>query len=302
MTTSTKEPPKTPPPPGADKALTVIQATKNIGNKQLAVSTRVSSVEAVLRASADKILQTLPKHLSADRMVRLFLREIRSTPKLLDCTPESLFAAMSEAASLGLETDGVLGHAYLIPYGPECQLIAGYKGLLDLARRRDRILIKTRCVYPEDHFEFQEGDDDFIRHKPNEKPDADLRTERITHVYLIAKDEHGLVICRSVWARNRVEAHKEKYSQAWRRAENGKKDSPWHTNWDAMARKTVIRDAIARGELPVSAEIQRLASREEAAEAKFGDDLRAGLVIDVTNDAPQSDEVTPDDREPGQEG
>jgi len=250
-------------PTAGPTAMTVLQ------NRQASPVARVNAVAEILHASRDKILAALPSHVSADRMIRLFLSEIRKTPKLLDCTPESLFAAIGEAAQLGLETDGVLGHAYLIPYKNQAKLIAGFKGLLDLARRRDQIIIKTRCVYAQDDFSYAEGDDDHIRHRPYQGGDYDTSDKAITHVYLIARDKEGSVLCRNVWTKAQVEAHKEKYSQGWQRAESYKRfDSPWHTNWPAMARKTLARDSIARGELPVSAEIQRLASQEEIIEAE----------------------------------
>jgi recombinational DNA repair protein RecT len=66
---------------------------------------------------------------------------------------------------------------------------------------------------------------------------------------------------RSVWSREKIDAHKEQYSQAWRRAEKGKRDSFWHTAWPAAAKKTVIRDMIARGLLPVSAEYREAVDR-----------------------------------------
>lgn len=68
-------------------------------------------------------------------------------------------------------------------------------------------------------------------------------------------------IQRSVWSTEKVNAHKEKYSQGWRRAEGKGKDSPWHTAWETMAKKTVIRDMIQRGLVPLSAEYTQLVER-----------------------------------------
>ena len=70
---------------------------------------------------------------------------MQRTPKLLECTRESLLACIVQCAQLGLEPDGLLGQAYLIPFYNgrknryECQLIVGYKGLLKLARQSAEI-------------------------------------------------------------------------------------------------------------------------------------------------------------------
>ena len=82
-----------------------------------------------------KLYEGLPRHLSPDRMTSLVLGCLRKTPKLLSCTQTSLFSAIAQASTLGLEMDGTLGQAYLVPYGSECTLIVGYKGLLSLMRR-----------------------------------------------------------------------------------------------------------------------------------------------------------------------
>src|SRR5690606_10013457 len=101
---------------------------------------------------------------------------------------------------------------------------------------------------------------------PYQGADYDTSDKAVTHVYLIVRDRENVVICRSVWTKAQVERHKERYSAAYK---SGKKDSPWLTNWQAMARKTVIRDAVARGELPVSVDIQQMATNEEVIEAEF---------------------------------
>ena len=82
----------------------------------------------------------------------IVMTELRKTPKLLECDAASLMGSIGQVAQLGLEVGGLLGHAYLIPYGRECQLVIGYKGLMELARRSGQIKsIEARAVF--------EGDD-----------------------------------------------------------------------------------------------------------------------------------------------
>lgn len=239
---------------------------KEIGDRSLGLGRRINSVRGVLEANKSSMFAALPRHITPDRLIRVALSCIRHTPKLLDCSQESLFAAITEAATLGLEPNGMLGHAYLIPYGEECVLVPGYKGLIDLCRRTGTISTLTaEVVHQGDAWSYQLGDDPFIRHVPNDD-DPKRHDKPITHVYVVVRLRDGGVQ-RKVWSAEKVNHHMRTYSQAWKRAEKGKKDSPWHTNWAEMAKKTVIRDLINRGEIPVSVEIQSLAAREEYIEA-----------------------------------
>lgn len=64
-----------------------------------------------------EIQRALPKHMDADRIARIALTAVRTTPKLLDCDQFSFLAALMQSAQLGLELNTGLGQAYLIPYG-----------------------------------------------------------------------------------------------------------------------------------------------------------------------------------------
>jgi phage RecT family recombinase len=206
-----------------------------------------------------KLYEGLPRHLSPDRMTSLVLGCLRKNPKLLSCTQTSLFSAIAQASTLGLEMDGTLGQAYLVPYGSECTLIVGYKGLLSLMRRSGEVsTITLEVVLEGDQFEYQLGDEPYIRHVPSEDPDRESKT--ITHAYCVVtlKDSGKQ---RSVWGRAKLDAHMKMYSPS-----HTKSDSPWRTSFGTMCKKTVVRDMVNRGLVPVSAELQRLAMREEISE------------------------------------
>jgi phage RecT family recombinase len=95
----------------------------------------------------DQLAAVAAKHMNPERMMRVVANAIRVTPKLQDCEPISFLGALMQCAALGLEPNTVLGHAYLIPFEnsrkvggewvkvKEVQVIIGYKGLIDLARR-----------------------------------------------------------------------------------------------------------------------------------------------------------------------
>jgi len=237
-----------------------------VGDRSLNLGERIQSVGDVMRAMSAQMMAALPKHLTPDRMIRVALNALRKNPKLLDCTAASLFGAITEAATYGWEIGGYYGHAYLVPYGNEVVLVPGYKGLIDLCRRSGQIsTITMEVVHKCDAFSYSLGDSPKILHTPaDDNPGRDK--EPITYVYAVVRLRDG-GIQRSVWSQQRIDAHKEQYSKAWKGAEtsyNGKpakKDSFWHTAWPAAAKKTVIRDMINRGLLPVSAEYRDAVDR-----------------------------------------
>ena len=127
----------------------------------LQVATR--AVRGMLEKHKTEIAHALPRHMTPDRMTRIALTEFRKNPKLAECDPASVCAAVVQAAQLGLEP-GILGQSFLVPYGKECQLVPGWMGLIDLVSRTGRASVWTGAVFDDDLFEYSRGDKPFIRH------------------------------------------------------------------------------------------------------------------------------------------
>ena len=228
----------------------------------------------------DQIAMALPQHLTPDRLIRVALTAIAKTPKLLECSQASVIGAVIQAAQLGLDVDGSLGHAFLVPYKSKCQLQIGYRGMIDLARRSGQIIsLSAHVVYENDRFDYAFGLEDKLVHVPSiGKPGKPIA------VYAVAKLKGGghqfdvLSIAEIEKARN--------HSMTTR------SDSPWNTHWDEMAKKTAIRRLFKY--LPVSIEIQRAVGLDEQADSGLNQNLDA-LVIDVE---PVTDTDTVPDTEP----
>lgn len=206
-------------------------------------------------------------------MIRVALTACQRSPDLLDCDPVSVLGCVMQAAQLGLETDGILGHAYLVPFNntrarrKECQLIVGYKGYLALARRSGEVSsFFAHVVYKGDRFTFQYGTQADLIHVPN----MDKRGEPVA-VYAVVKLRDGgadfEVLPWSV-----VLECQQKY---------GRGRGPWHDHLEEMARKTAIRRLAKR--CPVSVEIQRAASMDELAEIGEPQELTADLGLSPTD-------------------
>ena len=199
----------------------------------------VPTLQKAIDLLRPQVARALPNTLDADRFVRIVLTEIRRSPELQLATQASFLGAVMTAAQLGLEF-GPLGFAYLVPFktksktgGPptqECQLIIGYKGLIDLHMRSGRVRsIVARPVYERDVFTIAYDETgDHLLHEPF------LGSERgpIVRYY-------GRAVMTDGGAHLEV---MELEDIAARRNRSKAADSgPWKTDEVAMSLKTVVR-------------------------------------------------------------
>jgi len=136
-----------------------------------------------------------------------------------------------------LITDGVLGQAYIVPYGKTATFIIGYKGLIELCLRSGLVKkIGARVVYEQDKFDFQYGDDPYCRHKPTLE-----QAGEVIAVYATYEMADG-VKDFEVWPYPKLMDHKIKYAKGLDiKDKKGNWTSPWRTNPESMMLKTVIR-------------------------------------------------------------
>ncbi|RUS07913.1 hypothetical protein EFW58_00661 [Bacillus velezensis] len=158
-----------------------------------------------------------------------------------------------QSAQLGLEP-GLIGHCYFVPFWNnkekrrDVQFIIGYKGMIDLARRSGHIeSIYAHAVYETDEFDYELGLHPKLVHKP-----ATGQRGAITHVYAVAHFKDGGYQFE-VFSKDDIEKTRKR-SKA---SDNG----PWKTDYEEMAKKTVIRRMWKY--LPISIEIQQQVAQDE---------------------------------------
>lgn len=232
------------------------------------------NVQAFFEHNKPTLQAVLPKHLSPDRMLKIALGALRTTPKLMDCSVESLFGAIVTCSQLGLEPNTPMGHAYLIPFDKrkkhngqwvtervDVQLIIGYKGLIDLARRSGQIeSISARVVYENDEFSIDYGTVDEIHHRPMITGDRG----KPLGVYAVGKLKDGgrQFEFLSVADVNKIRDSSQGYQFAVRAKRT---DNPWLSHWEEMARKTAVRRLCKY--LPMSIELAEAVALDNSAEA-----------------------------------
>lgn len=220
------------------------------------VQKKAETIRQLLENPAVKkqIQLAIPKHLTIDRLLRTTMTAIRSNPTLLDCTQKSLLACVMGMAQLGLEPEPFLGQAYLVPFRNkgvlEATLIPGYRGYIALARRSGELQSLTaQVVYENDHFILKYGTEEKLEHIP-----ADGNRGNPKGAYVIFRYKDGSYSF-DYMSKDDIEKI---------RARSKAKDhGPWVTDWDEMAKKTVIRRHIKLA--PLSVEIQKMAHLEDRA-------------------------------------
>ncbi len=246
---------------------------------------QVSSVKELLfnDEARAQLTAVAAKHMNPERLMRVVANAIRTTPKLQECEPMSFLGALMTCASLGLEPNTVLGHAYLVPFKNtkkgivEVQVIVGYKGFADLSRRSGQITsLHADVVYSDDElWSYEYGSNMHLRHKPG--PREGKKVAAYCHVAL--PDGQAFVVLP--WSQ--VLKTRDK-SQGWKTAVRYGKtaDSPWTTSEDRMGAKTAVRALANAGEMPLSVEFQDAMTVDDQKQdfAAFAMDPTAGVTIE----------------------
>ncbi len=201
------------------------------------------TIKDYIKMYEKEIAKALPSVLTPERFTRMAMTAIAQTPKLAECTPQSFIGAMLNAAQLGLEPNTPLGQAYLIPYGNSCQFQVGYKGLIDLAYRGGKIKkIEAHCVYENDKFEFEYGIEEKLSHIP-----AMTNRGNVVSYYAVYKLEGG-ESAFTVMSKEDILIFAETKSKTFNKG-------PWQTDFDEMAKKTVIKKLLKYA--PLKTELAR---------------------------------------------
>lgn len=237
------------------------------GGQMSAAKAEKKTMQAYIKAMEPAIKKALPSVITPERFTRMVLSALSSTPKLAECSPQSFLAAMMTAAQLGVEPNTALGQAYLLPYRNhgqmECQFQLGYKGLIDLAYRSGEVsVIQAHTVYENDVFEYELGMDPKLRHVPAK---AD-RGEAVAYYAMFKTKDGGYGF--EVMSVDDVQRHAQRYSKSY-----GSDISPWRSNFDEMAKKTVLKRALKYA--PLKSDFVRGVAQDETIKAELSDEMYA---------------------------
>lgn len=221
------------------------------------------TMQQYIKQMEGEIRKALPSVLTPERFTRITLSALSSNPRLQECTPQSFLGAMMTAAQLGVEPNTPLGQAYLIPFKNhgvmETQFQLGYKGMIDLAYRSGEIsTIQAHVVYANDRFSYSFGLNPTLEHIP-----ATADRGEPTHVYAVFRTKDG-GFGYDVMSMDDVRQHAKKYSKSYG---NG----PWQTNFEEMAKKTVLKRVLKYA--PLKSDFVRQLSTDESIKTEVSEDM-----------------------------
>jgi len=158
----------------------------------------------------------------------------------------SLLSAMSNVASIGLSLNPAKKQAYLVPRKGVVCLDPSYMGMCDLAIQSGSIdFVQAKSVYANDEY-VNNGIDQMPTHKYQAFSD---RGEMVG-VYCVARTTKGAYLT--------TEMSKAKIDEIKGRSESAKKGhGPWMTDYEEMAKKSVVRQAFKLW--PKTESLERLA-------------------------------------------
>jgi recombination protein RecT len=243
---------------------------------------KAKTVFDIIQSMEKEFKRALPDQVGVQRFVRVAITIVRTNPKLMQCDGMSIVAALMQSAQLGLEPNTPLGQSYVIPYKnkrviggketwvDEAQFQIGYKGLITLALRTGEYkAIYAHEVYINDDFCYSYGLDKNLHHVPADEPIGE--PVKYYAVYHLKNGGYDFV----VWSKTRIDFHAKKYSQAVKKDHN----SPWKTDYDGMAKKTVLKEVLKYA--PKSIEFAQQLAADETVKREVADDMSE--VIDVTD-------------------
>lgn len=224
--------------------------------------TPTQRVKGLLEKRIGEISNALPKGWDTKRFVRIALTAVSSNPKLAQAcalSPTTFLGSMMTAAQLGLEPNTPMGKAYLLPYNnidkntgkkvPMVQFQIGVYGLVDLAFRSGLVKsISAEVRYQKDFWEYEKGISEKLRHIPYDEGDPGEAVGYYAVIHMKdtlnadgSKSEGAVHTC--YMPKYRVLEHAKRFSKSYNR-KTGTFSGPWATDFDSMAKKTVLIQAL----------------------------------------------------------
>ena len=234
---------------------------------------QINNTRALLQACQKEFAVALPKHIKVEQFLRVAMTTLQKNPGLLKCTQSSVLGSLMEAAQLGLQVDGMLGQAYLVPFNNkykdgagverwrmECQLIVGYKGYMVLARNSGEVShFAGRCVYDNDLLEIEEGLEPKLKYisakvQPPLEKDEKL-DDHIIGAFAVCKFKDGTTSFVFLW---------KWQIERFRHMSKAPNSKMWREFYPEACEKTAMRRLSKY--LPLSAEIMRAESLDTLAD------------------------------------
>ncbi len=174
---------------------------------------------------------------------------VNSNRSLANVDQMSVIQSAMVAATLDLPIDQNLGYVWLVPYKGKAQAQIGYKGYIQLAQRSGQYRAMNAVTVHEGELTSWNPLTEEIGYDPTKRA-SDNVIGYIGYFKLLNGFEKTVY-----WSREQIEAHRQRFSKA-----GG--NSPWASDFDAMALKTVLKSMLTKWG-PMSTQLAEAVSKDE---------------------------------------
>lgn len=214
---------------------------------------------------------------------------VNGNPALQKADPASVFGSAMIAATLNLSVVPTLGQAAIVPYKGNAQFQIMVRGLVQLAQRTGLYkTINAGEVYKDEY----DGEDlltgEVTFHRVHGGDRDNGRTENIVGYFAYFETTTGFKKTE-YWTKEDVQNHGRRFSKSYN---NG----PWKDNFDAMAKKTVLKSLINHyGPMSVDTQLAQAISKDQMVVDNAGHESYADNPMDdmIITGVPADDEKTP---------
>lgn len=189
-------------------------------------------------------------HERAPQFATSIVSIVNSNRSLANVDQMSVIQSAMVAATLDLPIDQNLGYVWLVPYKGKAQAQIGYKGYIQLAQRSGQYKAMNAVTVYEGELTSWNPLTEEVGYDPTKRK-SDTAIGYIGYFKLLNGFEKTVY-----WTREQIEAHRDRFSKA------GSK-SPWATDFDAMALKTVLKSLLTKWG-PMSTQLAEAVAKDEA--------------------------------------
>lgn len=171
----------------------------------------------------------------AKRLLTAMVHVCSSNSYLIKCSQESLGLCLMNSAALGLYPGAMQEVAY-VPFKGQATFIPQYQGLCKLAYQSGMVTsINSDVVYEGDQFDYEKGSQPYLRHRYGSERD------KVIFAWTVIKMKGGgdpIIEVMPAEGKNSIDSIRRRSPAASRGG------SPWDTDFEEMAKKTVLRRAL----------------------------------------------------------
>ena len=212
----------------------------------VATTQKKSIVEYLTCDAAKKSIEDVVGKKDSQRFVSSLISAVQTNPGLSECTNGSLLNAALIGHTLNLPQSPQLSYFYMVPFNnskkgcKEATFQLGYRGYIQLAMRSGQYLKINACDIREGELKSYNPITDEFTFDPVLNYEERGKLPVVGYYgYFILNNGYKKEI---YWDKARMEAHAKKYSASYRKGW----DSFWKSDFDEMARKTIIRQLISK--------------------------------------------------------